>query len=73
MAIKDYADLAGKRIGVTRATPTTPDHAERQGPRSCYEDDATLITSMVTGQVDLFSSTPSNLGNAEEGAARTWK
>jgi polar amino acid transport system substrate-binding protein len=33
-----------------------------------YEDDATLITSVITGQVDLFSSTPSNLGEIEKRA-----
>lgn len=61
--VKDYADLDGKRIGVTRATVndslTTKNAKGAQMVR--YEDDATLITSMVTGQIDLFSSTPSNL------------
>lgn len=63
IAIKDYADLNGKRIGVTRATPN--DTLTTQNAKGAeimrYEDDATLITSMVTGQVDVFSSTPSNL------------
>lgn len=61
--VKDYADLDGKRIGVTRATVndslTTKNAKGAQMVR--YEDDATLITSRVTGQIDLFSSTPSNL------------
>ncbi|SFU38916.1 polar amino acid transport system substrate-binding protein [Polaromonas sp. YR568] len=62
--IKDYADLNGKKIAVTRAT--TNDQLTTQNAKGAeivrYEDDATLITSMVTGQVDIFSSTPSNLG-----------
>jgi polar amino acid transport system substrate-binding protein len=64
MAIKGYADLDGKRVGLTRAT--TNDSLTTQNAKGAeivrYEDDATLITSVVTGQVDIFSSTPSNLG-----------
>nr|WP_198982288.1 transporter substrate-binding domain-containing protein [Herbaspirillum sp. ASV7] len=70
MAIKDYADLAGKRIGVTRATPN--DTLTTQNAKGAevvrYEDDATLITSMVTGQVEVFSSTPSNLQEMQKKA-----
>ncbi|WP_343721691.1 transporter substrate-binding domain-containing protein [Herbaspirillum seropedicae] len=70
MAIKDYADLNGKRIGVTRATPN--DTLTTQNAKGAeimrYEDDATLITSMVTGQVDVFSSTPSNLQEMQKKA-----
>jgi len=70
MAIKDYADLNGKRIGVTRATPN--DTLTTQNAKGAeimrYEDDATLITSMVTGQVEVFSSTPSNLQEMQKKA-----
>lgn len=70
MAIKDYGDLAGKRIGVTRATPN--DTLTTQNAKGAeimrYEDDAILITSMVTGQVDVFSSTPSNLQEMQKKA-----
>jgi polar amino acid transport system substrate-binding protein len=63
MKITGYPDLAGKTIGLTRATVndtiTTQMAKDTQIQR--YEDDATLITSVVTGQVDIFSSTPSNL------------
>lgn len=61
--IKDYADLAGKRIGLTRATvnDTVTTQLAKGAEILRYEDDATLITSMVTGQIDIFSSTPSNL------------
>ncbi len=62
--VKDYADLDGKTIGLTRATVNDSITTElAKGVQiQRYEDDATLITSMVTGQIDLFSSTPSNLG-----------
>jgi polar amino acid transport system substrate-binding protein len=70
IAIKGYEDLNGKRIGLTRATVndtlTTQNAKGAQIVR--YEDDATLITSMVTGQVDIFSSTPSNLGEMQKRA-----
>lgn len=70
MVIKGYDDLNGKRIGLTRATVndtlTTQNAKGAQIVR--YEDDATLITSMVTGQVDIFSSTPSNLGEMQKRA-----
>ena len=62
--ITDYADLKGKRIGLTRATvnDTMTTQLAKGADISRYEDDATLITSVVTGQVDIFSSTPANLG-----------
>jgi polar amino acid transport system substrate-binding protein len=61
--VTDYADLSGKRIGLTRATvnDTLTTQQAKGADIVRYEDDATLITSMVTGQIDLFSSTPSNL------------
>ena len=61
--VTDYADLNGKRIGLTRATvnDTLTTQQAKGADIVRYEDDATLITSMVTGQIDLFSSTPSNL------------
>ncbi|RYF35553.1 MAG: transporter substrate-binding domain-containing protein [Comamonadaceae bacterium] len=62
--ISGYPDLNGKRIGLTRAT--TNDQLTTKEAKGAeimrYEDDATLITSVVTGQVDIFSSTPSNMG-----------
>ena len=70
VAIKDYNDLAGKRIGLTRATVndsmTTPLAKGAEIVR--YEDDATLITSVVTGQVEIWSSTPANLGEIQKRA-----
>ncbi len=58
VAIKNYADLEGKRIGVTRATTNDQDiTAKAKGADIVrFEDDATLITSVVSGQVDILSS-----------------
>ncbi|WDZ95973.1 transporter substrate-binding domain-containing protein [Herbaspirillum sp. WKF16] len=68
--IKDYPDLAGKRIGLTRATvnDTLTTQQAKDAEIVRYEDDATLITSMVTGQVEVFSSTPSNLQEMQKKA-----
>jgi len=66
--ITGYADLTGKRIGLTRATTndalTTKEAKGAEIMR--FEDDATLITSVVTGQVDIFSSTPAALGEVNK-------
>jgi polar amino acid transport system substrate-binding protein len=64
VAIKDYAGLNGKKVALTRATvnDTLTTQLAKGADIVRYEDDATLITSVVTGQVDIFSSTPSNLG-----------
>jgi len=56
--IKSYADLAGKRIGVTRAT-TNDTIITREAPNAeivRFEDDATLITAVASGQVDYVST-----------------
>ncbi|MDB5895360.1 MAG: amino acid transporter [Rhodoferax sp.] len=70
MKITGYGDLTGKRIGLTRATTNdTITTREAKGAEIMrYEDDATLITSAVTGQVDVFSSTPSNMGEVNKRA-----
>ena len=70
MKIKDYADLDGKTIGLTRATvnDTLTTQLAKGAQIQRYEDDATLITSMVTGQVEVFSSTPSNLAEMQKRA-----
>jgi polar amino acid transport system substrate-binding protein len=68
--VEDYADLDGKTIGLTRATvnDTLTTQQAKGAQIQRYEDDATLITSMVTGQVDVFSSTPSNLKEMQDRA-----
>ncbi|QDC02411.1 transporter substrate-binding domain-containing protein [Mesorhizobium sp. 8] len=57
-AIKDYKDLAGKRIGVTRATVNDMMVSENAKDAEIvrFEDDATLITAVASGQVDLVST-----------------
>lgn len=57
-AVKDYADLAGKRIGVTRATvnDTLVTQNAKDAEIVRFEDDATLITAAVSGQVDIVST-----------------
>ena len=58
VAVKDYADLAGKRIGVTRATvnDTLVTKNAKDAEIVRFEDDATLITAAVSGQVDIVST-----------------
>lgn len=70
MQIKGYEDLSGKRVGLTRATvnDTLTTQQAKGAEIVRYEDDATLITSMVTGQVEVFSSTPSNLQEMQKKA-----
>ena len=62
--VKSYADLAGKHVGVTRATVndtlTTQNAKDAEIVR--VEDDATLIALAETGRIDAFSSTLPNLG-----------
>jgi len=59
--IRDFADLSGKRVVVTRAT--TADRALTQGNKQAqiirYDDDATLITAVVAGQASIAATTPS--------------
>ncbi|OZI23900.1 amino acid ABC transporter [Bordetella genomosp. 9] len=70
MKITGYPDLNGKTIGLTRATVNDSITTElaKGADIKRYEDDATLITSMVTGQIDIFSSTPSNLAEIQKRA-----
>lgn len=58
LKIKDYADLKGIRIGVTRATVNDADITKNASFANIrrYEDDATLVTSAVSGQVQAISS-----------------
>lgn len=64
IAIKDYADLTGKRIGVTRATTNDQDITAKTTGADIlrFEDDATLITAVVSGQLDIISSQSAVIG-----------
>ncbi|MDG4674807.1 transporter substrate-binding domain-containing protein [Shinella sp. 838] len=62
--IKGYDDLAGKTIGVTRATTNDQDITAKASGANIrrFEDDATLITSVVSGQIDIISSQSAVIG-----------
>lgn len=68
LAVKEYKDLVGKRIGVTRATVN--DVMVTQNARGAeivrFEDDATLITAVVSGQLDLVSTQTAVLASMNE-------
>ena len=58
VAIHNYADLAGKDVGVTRATvnDSTITKMAKGANIKRFEDDATLITAAVSGQVGVVST-----------------
>ena len=62
--VKGYADLAGKQVGVTRATvnDTLTSQNAKDAEIVRVEDDATLIALAVAGKIDAFSSIPPSLG-----------
>jgi len=62
--VASYADLAGQRVGVTRATTNDQDlTANAPGAEILrFEDDATLITAAVSGQIDILSSQSAVIG-----------
>lgn len=58
MQIKSFADLAGKRIGVTRGTTNDGD-ITKMAPNTAeivrFEDEATTMTAVVSNQVDIVA------------------
>ncbi|KAA0888651.1 transporter substrate-binding domain-containing protein [Pusillimonas sp. ANT_WB101] len=68
LKIKDYADLKGVTIGVTRATVNDADISKNASDANIrrYEDDATLVTAAVTGQVQAISSQWPNVAEANK-------
>lgn len=69
--VANYADLTGQRIGVTRATTNDQDLTANTTDAEIlrFEDDATLITAAVSGQIDILSSQSAVIGgiNAKRG------
>ena len=63
MAIKGYEALAGKRVAVTRGTTNDAEAtANAKGAQIVrFDDDATLITALVSGQADLVATAPALL------------
>jgi polar amino acid transport system substrate-binding protein len=70
VAIKGFADLAGKRVASTRGT--TNDRLLTEGAKDAqvvrYDDDATLITAVTSGQVDIVATSPALVKTMRENA-----
>lgn len=68
MKVTGFADLAGKRVVVTRGT--TADKALTAGGKGAdilrYDDDATLVTAVVSGQADIAANTPTVIATIKE-------
>ena len=60
VAIADYAALAGKRVGTTRGSSNDKEFTTLNTGAQIvrYDDDATLITALVSGQVDIMATSP---------------
>ena len=60
LAIKTYADLAGKRVGTTRGSSNDKEFTALNTNAQIvrYDDDATLVTALVSGQVDIMATSP---------------
>ena len=60
VAIKSFDDLAGKRVATTRGT--TNDKLATEGAKGAqivrFDDDATLITAIASGQVEIAGTSP---------------
>lgn len=63
IALKSYADLAGKKVAVVRGTTQDTDLTrEAKGAQLVrYEDDATMATAFASGQVDILATARSLL------------
>ena len=61
VAVKSFADLAGKRIATARGT--TNDRLATEGAKGAqivrFDDDSTLVTAIASGQVEIFATSPS--------------
>lgn len=60
-SIKSFADLSGKRIAATRGT-TNDQELTKGAPKDAqivrFDDDATLITALLSGQLDYIATAP---------------
>jgi polar amino acid transport system substrate-binding protein len=70
VSIKGFEDLAGKRVASTRGT--TNDKLATEGAKDAqivrYDDDATLITAVTSGQVDIVATSPALVKTMRENA-----
>jgi polar amino acid transport system substrate-binding protein len=71
VALPDYAALAGKRVGTTRGSSNdnafTALNTGAQIVR--FDDDATLITALVSGQIDIMATSPQIMATANSRAS----
>ena len=60
IAINDLKDTVGKRLGTTRGSSNDKEATtQAQGAEMVrYDDDATLITALISGQVNIMASSP---------------
>ena len=60
MAIKDDASLSGLRVGTTRGSSNDKELTSRGTGAEIvrFEDDATLVTALVSGQIDIMATSP---------------
>jgi polar amino acid transport system substrate-binding protein len=69
-AIKGFNDLAGKRVASTRGT--TNDKLATDSAKDAqivrFDDDATLITAVTSGQVDIVATSPALVKTMRENA-----
>jgi polar amino acid transport system substrate-binding protein len=73
VSITSAADLAGKTVAVTRGTGSDADatklvKADAKISIARFEDDATLITALATGQQDIMIAAPAQMNEANRKA-----
>jgi polar amino acid transport system substrate-binding protein len=60
VVVKDFADLAGKRVATARGT--TNDRLATESAKGAqivrFDDDSTLVTAVASGQVEIFATSP---------------
>ena len=70
VSIKGFEDLAGKRVASTRGT--TNDKLATEGAKDAqivrFDDDATLITAVSSGQVEIVATSPALVKTMRENA-----
>jgi polar amino acid transport system substrate-binding protein len=72
MELKDEAGLAGKRIGTTRGSTNDKEITSRNTGAQIvrYDDDATLTTALVSGQVDIMATSLGIMAAANASSAQ---
>ena len=72
VALKSFDDLMGKRVATTRGT--TNDKLATEGAKGAqivrFDDDATLITAVASGQVEVAATSPALVKVIRESASQ---